>query len=306
MHIALKYLKIILNRSIIFYLLCSFLIWHWLDYHALVNNAIPQTMSRLTPPIDYFDDFISKQNNYDRFKLMDCIYYHKAVAKYFPFQKAESLGMMGFCYERLGQKQLAIDAYKQSIASNPDYFWPYYDLGVIFYNQNQYSKAAEYFQNAAEEDPVKTIVLLSRSKVYNDVRLSDGTGSYNVIQSIKEGQKQAMILMMESLNKLGLYDQLLAVAINGIKQGTDDEGIFYYYAAVAAYYQKYYPQSLRFLQISLQANANNPDAYLYMGMGLKMVGQEGPAQLFIQRASLMNKQGISTLKKYLNPQVRFF
>lgn len=306
MHTALKYLKVIFSRSVVFYLLCCLVIWHLLDYHALINNAIPQTMSRLTPPIDYFDEFVSKQDHYDRFKLMNCIYYHQAVVKYFPFQKAEALGMQGFCYERLGEESRAIDAYKQSIASNPDYFWPYYDLGVIFYNKGQYSKAAEYFQEAIEQNPVKTIVLLSRSKVYNDVKLSHDNGSYDVLESLREGQKQATILMLETLNKLGLYNQLLVVSINGIKQGTDAEGIFFYYAGLAAFNQKYYPQAMRFLQMSLQSNSNNPEALLYMGMCLKMAGQQDTAQLFIERASLMNKQGISTLKKYLNPQVRFF
>jgi len=306
MRVTLKYMKFVLSRSLVFYLLCLLLIWRMLNYHALLNNAIPQTMSRLTPPIDYFSEFVDTKGNYDRFKLMNCIYYHQAVIKYFPYQKSEAEGMLGFCYERQGQKQKAIEAYQKAIDFNHDYFWPYYNLGVIFYNEGKNSKALGYFQQAIEQSSFKTVYLLSKSKIYNDVKLSHNNGSYNVVQSLKQARLETLVLMMDLLNKMGSYNQLLAVAINGLKEGDNSDGIFYYYAGIAAYYQKYYPQSIRFLQLALQTNPNNPDAILYLGLCLKIAGQPQAAQLFIEKASLMNKQGISILKNYLHPDVQFF
>src|SRR5258708_6545940 len=108
-----------------------------------MTNAMLQTMSRLTPPIDYFFEFVDHQDHYDRFKLMDCVNYHKAVVRYFDFQRSEGYAMLGFCYERLGQESQAIVSYKQAIAFNPEYFWPYYNLGVIFYDQGRYSQAKD-------------------------------------------------------------------------------------------------------------------------------------------------------------------
>ncbi len=188
-------LKFILTRAVVLYLACFFLLWRMVDYHQLADNAINQTMSRLTPPMDYFAEFVDKESHYNRFKLMNCLNYHKAVAHFYPFQGAEAYGMLGFCNERLGQESQAITSLQKAIALNPDYFWPYYNLGVIFYRESQYSQAKDYLSQALEQDPVKTIVLLSRSKVYNDVNLSRQQGPTDYFEGLKEGRVEAYLLL---------------------------------------------------------------------------------------------------------------
>lgn len=189
-------------RIIFFYLICLLVMWRILDYQKLSENAVPQTLSRLTPPIDYFTEFVNKQDHYDPYKLMYCVNYHQAVAQFFTIQRAEAYGMLGFCYERLGQSSQAVNAYQKAIALNPDYFWPYFNLGIMAYKQSQYTQAANYFHQALGLEPIKTIVLLSRSKVYNDVRLSQEVGSYDYLQGLKEGQTEGYMLMMRSLYHL--------------------------------------------------------------------------------------------------------
>jgi tetratricopeptide (TPR) repeat protein len=265
-------MKFILTRIIVVYLVFLALIWCFLDYHQFRDNAVLQTMSRLTPPIDYFTEFVDKKDHFDRFKLMDCVYYHKAVASFFPYQKAEAYGMLGFCHERLGEENQAVAAYNQAIASDPDYFWPYYNLGVIYYRQAQYAKAGDYFSQALQQSPIKTIVFLSRSKVYNDIRLSKQQGVYDFILGLKQGRTSAYILLMDCLSKTGAYDQLLLAAISALKEGLDAQGIFYYYAGVAAH----------------------------------MEGKEDAARFFISKGAQLHQQDGSTIEQYLKPQVRFF
>ena len=92
----MKSLNLSLTRTIVFYLACFFIIWRILDYHQFMDNAVPQTMSRLTPPMDYFAEFVDKEDHYDRFKLMNCINYHKAVAHFFLFKKQKPMACWGF------------------------------------------------------------------------------------------------------------------------------------------------------------------------------------------------------------------
>ncbi len=214
MHQQLRKLPgLIFSRAVVFYLACFFLIWHFLDYQKLRDNAVLQTMSRLTPPMDYFAEFVNKDDHYDRFKLMNCINYHQEVIHYFVYQKAESYGMIGFCYDRLGRESQAIASYNQAIAINPDFFWSYYDLGVIYYRKGQYSQAADYFHQALLQDPVKTLVLLSKSKVYNDVNLSRLKGPTDYLENLKQGHTQTYLLMMDSaqlfMSKSGPTEQHL-------------------------------------------------------------------------------------------------
>jgi len=285
---------------------CSFIVWKLLDTHELMNNAVPTTLSRLTPPIDYFNEFVDRQDHYDHFKLMDCIYYHKAVAQFYPIQKSESYGMLGFCYERLGQQAQAVDSYKQAIAANPDYFWPYYDLGVIFYNQAKYAQAEDYFHQAIARDPVRTIVLLNRSKVYNDVKLSKQDGRYDFLAGFKQGRVTAYILLMDCLYKTGSYAQLWKAATNGIDEGVDTQGVFYYYAGLAAFNLKSFPNAIFFLQNAAQRDPTNADAYYYLGQCLRVAGKEDMAGMFLAKVAGLHHQGYTGIKKYLEARVSFF
>lgn len=299
------FLKLILTRTFVFYLACFILTGLVLDYHKLTENAVPQTMSRLTPPMDYFSEFVDKEGKYDRFKLMNCVNYHQAVADFFVFQKAEAYGMLGFCYDRSGQRSQAISSYRQAIALNPDYFWPYYDLGVIYYSQAQYAKAEEYFRQAIEQSPVKSLLLLSRSKVYNDVRLSKKDGEYDFLEGLKQGRAKAYILLMDSLSKTGAYDDLLKTALYGLKEGLDTQGIFYYYVGLAAFYQKSYNQAVEFFQMALQKDPDNADALMYMGMCLHIANKEEMAQDLMRKAALLHAEEGATAP-YLKARVRFF
>lgn len=265
-----KGLKFILTRTIVLYLACFFLIWRILDYQQIRDNAILQTMSRLTPPMDYFAEFVDKKDHYDTFKLMNCINYHQEVAHYFVYQKAEAFGMLGFCYERLGRQPQAVASYRKAIELNPDYFWPYYNLGVISYNQAKYSQAKDYFYQGLQLEPVRTIVLLSRSKVYNDVNLSRFQGPTDYFQGLKQGRTEAYILMMDSLYKTGAYIELLKTALEGLKADLGEQGISYYYAGVALFHQGSYQKAMEFFQLA------------------------------------KDQQGSLSVERYLKPRVRFF
>jgi tetratricopeptide (TPR) repeat protein len=300
----LVFLKLFLTRTFTFYLACFILMGLALDYHKLAQNAVPQTMSRLTPPMDYFSEFVDKDGGYDRFKLMNCVNYHKAVGDFFAFQRAEAYGMLGFCYDRLGRQSQAVSSYREAIALNPDYFWPYYDLGVIYYQQGQYARAEEYLRQAIDQNPIKSLVLLSRSKVYNDVRLSKQDGEYDFLEGLKQGHTKAYILLMDSLYRTGSYDELLKTALYGLKEGLDTQGIFYYYVGLAAFYQKSYKQAIEFLQTALQADPDNADALMYMGLCMHMANKEDMAQALMHKAAMLKEQ--EGTAPYLKARVRFF
>lgn len=277
-----------------------------MDHEKLIRNAIPQTMNLLTPPMDYFSEFVSREGHYNRFNLINCVNYHKAVAQFFAFQKAEAYGMLGFCYDRLGESAQAQAAYRQAISLNPEYFWPYYDLGVIHYSQAKYSQAEDYFTQALEHDPRKTLVLLSYSKVYNDVKASQQGGGYDYFNGIKQGRTGAFILLMDSLYKTGAFEPLFKVAVNGIKEEMDVQGIFYYYAGAGAFHLKSYQKAAEFLQIALQKDPRNSDALLYLGRCLQAADKPQMAQALFSKAAWLHEQGGQALEAYLKARVRFF
>jgi len=301
----MKFFKWIITRLIFTYLVCFLVTWHFLDYRKAKENAIGETMSRFVPGIAYFNDFVDRHDHFDEFKLHQCIAYHRRVVEYFSFQKSEAYQMMGFCYDRLGNLPRAIMSYQAAREANPVYFWPYYNLGIYAYKRKDYSQAVDFFQESLQTDIKMNMVLLLHSKVFTDVRLSDGS-SYNVVQGMLNARENSYIFLMESLFKLKKYDQLFKVALLGLKENSESQDIFYSYAGKAAFHQGSYEQALALLQLALQKNPQNTDALLYTGLCFQAAGKEPQAQnLFAMAKQIYQQQG-SALEKHLNSTIRFF
>jgi tetratricopeptide (TPR) repeat protein len=48
----------------------------------------------------------------------------------------------------LKREEEAIDAYQQAIKLDPDYSWPYQNLGAIYEARDDYEEALVYYQRA--------------------------------------------------------------------------------------------------------------------------------------------------------------
>ena len=213
----LELLRRLKTRVVIVYIVCFILILPFFVYSKFKSNAVEQTMSRLVPRTHYFKEFIYPKDHFDEYNLRLCINYHKRVAEFFPFQKAEAYGMLGFCYERLGNTDQSINYYQRSLEVVPYYFWPNYNLGIIYFKKGQYEKAFTNFKEALGKDLKTNMMLLSRSKVYNDVRVSD-PGDYNFLTGLIQARQTTYIYLMQSLLKLGRYQDLYQSALLGLNE----------------------------------------------------------------------------------------
>jgi tetratricopeptide (TPR) repeat protein len=264
-------------------------------------------MSRLNIAINYYEDFAPDKKPYNEFKLHQCIYYHQKVADFYHFERLSAYAMMGFCYDLLGEEEKAVKAYQASLKANPNGFWPAYNLGLGAYKKKEYQKAVEYFQQAIDKDSKVNLYILARSKVYMDIKLSDPKHRKDdFLELLKQGRVQAYIYLMDSLAQLKDYTMLFSVAMLGLRENSEDHGIFYYYAGWALFYQQQLDKAIELLQVAVAKNPNNADAFLYLSMCMKIVGTEELAKaLFDQAKQIEEKEG-SLIKRRLNSGTRFF
>lgn len=301
------YIQFILSRPLFFYLICIIGISFMIKFPLFRKNSVDQTMNRLTPPIDYFKEFVDPHKHFDEFKLHQCVDYHQKVVEFYDFERSGAYAMMGFCEGLLGETNKATTAFKSSTDINPNNFWPYYDIGILNYQKGNYAEAIKYFQIALTKEIKLNVLVLFSSKVYADVRLSDPRGAeYNFLEALKEGRLNAYIFLMESLAKRQQYEQLFEVALLGLKEKAGHEDVFYYYAGRSAFYQQAYNKAIDLLQIAVQKNPQNTDALLYLAMCLRMAGKEDAAQKLFETAKEIYQQEGSFIEKALNSPIRFF
>ena len=302
-----KIFKHIFARPFFIYLACIFLAVSLGDFSKLKINAIAQTMSRLNVAINYYEDFSSNSKSYDQFKLHQCVYYHQRVASFYSFERIGAYAMIGFCYDLLGEEDKAVKAYQDSLKANPNGFWPTFNLGLGAYKKKDYPRAIQYFQQAIDKDPKINLIILSRSKVYIDVKLSDPKHiRFDFSESIKEGHILAYMYLMESLVQIKDFTMLFNVAMLGLQEKIENPGIFYYYAGKSLFFQKQIDKAIELLQVAVLKDPNNEDAFLYLSMCMKTIGSDDLAKVFFDKAKQIEAKEGSFIQKKLDARARFF
>jgi uncharacterized protein HemY len=302
-----KYFQILLTRPIVFYTTCILAVCLVLNYPLFRKNSVDQTMNRLTPPINYYKEFVEPKDHFNEYKLRQCVYYHQKVIDLYNFERHGAYTMLGYCDALLGDNKKAAKAFQSSVDINPNNFWPYYDLGILSYRQGDYKKAVNYFQIALSKDPKLNVYVLFTSKIYADVRLSDSEHSkYNFLDGLREGRLAAYVFLLESLSKVGDFEKMFEIAMLGLKEKLGNEDILYFYAGKGAFHQKYYDKALELFQLSINSNAKNSDAYYYLALCMRLAGKEELAKQFFDTAKEIYQYNGSLREQQLNSKVRYF
>ena len=295
-----------LNRSWVLYAALVLFIWMSPTHVQLVANAKAESLSRLTPPMDYFAEFVNKKEGFDRKKTEDCIYYHRRVIDIIPTQRAEAYTMLGFCYERAGENAKAIDAYLRSLKFNPSYFWSDYNIGALYYNQKNYEKARFYLERATAQDPVRASLIPLMSKVYRDVMAGPAAKGFDIGESLAQGYQRAFILLVLCSQQLRDYPFMLATALHASGRGRGGDQVFFYYAAVAAYEMGSFDKAVALLQKFLGVSPNSTEGMHYLALSLRAMGQEEAAKGVLAKADRLLAQYGPSLPDLSHAPVQFF
>ncbi len=194
-----KVVMTIVSRVLVLYLAMIAGFFFLTDYKTVVRSAQLQTLSRLTPSFDYYEEFFRDPSRSHVKSLQECLYYHKTVADLVPAAAPEAWAVAGFCAYELGRRQEAESLIQKSIAQNPIFFWNHYNLGIIALNQGDYEQAGKAFVQAAHLDPKYTLYLLARSKVYSDIHRSFKDAGYDPQRSLMLGYERAMGFLQVSM-----------------------------------------------------------------------------------------------------------
>jgi tetratricopeptide (TPR) repeat protein len=193
--VMMNILKNIISRVFVVYLIVAAGFFFCTQYKTVIRSAELQTLSRLTPSFNYYTEIFDKRDNSSLARLEECAYYHERVVDLVPSAAGEALGVAAFCRYEEGQPQKARDLLQKAIAKSPVFFWNSYNLGIMSLNSGDYEHAAEAFAEALKLDPKYTLLILARSKVYNDIRRSFGGIPYNIEANLAEGYRRTNILL---------------------------------------------------------------------------------------------------------------
>ncbi|HWE87199.1 MAG TPA: tetratricopeptide repeat protein [Terracidiphilus sp.] len=94
--------------------------------------------------------------------------------------------------EEAGEKQRAIDLYREIVADDPTYAAAYINLGTIYFHLHQYDRAEELYRRAAEEDPSYVLAFFDLGNVLDELnRLEESIAAYRQAVTMAPGYADA-------------------------------------------------------------------------------------------------------------------
>ncbi len=163
----------------------------------ILNHIMPRSF-------DYLVETFYKKKAFDLRRLKSYLYYYQKVAEYMP-ERADAIGMTGFCFYQLGETDRAIVAYKRALEINPHFFWFYYNLGVIYLKKGRYQEAREAFNKAKDIQPERVLFFIKNSRrIYLPL----------VAKGMKDIQKELTNQLKEDYRKCYIFTQLIDRDLN--------------------------------------------------------------------------------------------
>jgi len=294
------------KRGIILYVVIALLTYFFIDTSEAIHMARLKTLNRLRPSDGYISQLVDQQEVVDKEKLKNYIYYYKKITEYVE-NSADAYGMLGFCNYKLGNKKRAKAYFHKAVTINPNFFWYHYNLGLIYFREDEYEHAIGSLRNAINTPTEITMGYLHTSRVYLPIIMgSDVQFGNELLKRIYADHTNSFILLIQIHHKQKDYKEILAVANFAIKLGLDKNGDFAYYAGLAALEEKEFGAALLYFQQAISHNKYHTDAYMQVANVLQKLGKGEAAVPFIQRAVILKTTKGSVLPKMEQFELKIF
>jgi tetratricopeptide (TPR) repeat protein len=145
------------------------------------------------------------------------LYYGK-VAEMYPDNDAGHY-LLGYCEYYSGDIDMAREQFEKTIKLDPSFFWSYYNLGVIYFQQGNFFKSADILSKAFTFKKEITLNVLRQETFYGQIWSYIADPPQILGKDLDEGQEDAAFLLAAYLVKAGRFDQALQI-IRPIGQGT--------------------------------------------------------------------------------------
>ncbi|MBL8012990.1 MAG: tetratricopeptide repeat protein [Candidatus Omnitrophica bacterium] len=178
-------------RDFLFTRIVLFLVISLLFFYLAVNRHVLKlkTLNYYMPDIEDLRMFTKKPSEMDREQLKKILVYYKNTCHFTANDPEEpapcSIAAYGYYY--LGNTRQALNYYQRALKGNQYFFWTYFNMGAIYYNEGNYEQAAQEFKHALELTPEKSLMFLFLTKTYKDLAFTLRLAKEEYIVGLKNG-----------------------------------------------------------------------------------------------------------------------
>lgn len=165
------------------------------------KKAMMITINHFRPDLGLWKEFLDKGTVPDKVFLRDSLRYYQAISDYAP-QMSEAYHLSGVCHYLLGEKEAAIANQQKAVSLEPYFFWAWYDLGLMYYREDQFAQSAKAFRGALNAPPVVTSKSLRSSRIFVEIIRSVNDPEILNPQRTLAGYRDAARMLEASVKRL--------------------------------------------------------------------------------------------------------
>lgn len=162
------FLTDLLKRGWALYMIVIVLLVSLGKYKDSFNVIYILAVDHLAPNYDYATT-VGFNNSPSKAALETGIFYYKRCTETFPGEKGQIYHMLGYYQYLNGEKNEALRTINRSIELVPVFFWSRYNRAVYYFNEKNYLKAADEFNEAVSLDMRLSVMVILNSKTYLQV-----------------------------------------------------------------------------------------------------------------------------------------
>lgn len=275
-------------RAVSVYLIFILLTLTFFDYKKVFTHARSASLGRLSFSFEYLIDCIKKNQKLDQKILGYYQHYFEKLIDIMP-NTADTYGVLGFVYYRLGEQQKAIWAYQKAIERYPKYFTFLHNLGLLYFKGGDFPKAIESFTKALQVTVSESLFLAMSSQIYNSYFISLDSKDLNseIKTKFSATYRQNYLMLVLSYFRMKDFKAMFYYANEAIELGFQPQSDFYFYAGIASYQLKEYERAVYLFQECTKMDSDYTDAFYYLGLSLKALGKEELAVKTIRKSVVL-------------------
>lgn len=227
--------RFIFSRTLVFYLAIVAISFYLVRYEMISVGLKARLLNELMP--SSFSPLVSleAEQRIDTQLFQRYYLFYQTLASADP-ARAESWGMLGFIASFTGDLDQATKYYQKAIELKPDYFWFYYNQGVVHVRNRNDGAAIMVLEKAVRLAPGTALDLIRSSKIVYWPIMKDAkmTGD-DLTERLRIGYRNVYLLLIGLYEKSGNYAKMLEYAGYALASNVKSQDLFYYYAGLSSW-----------------------------------------------------------------------
>jgi tetratricopeptide (TPR) repeat protein len=239
----------------------------WLAELVLARGPLQSLASAGGQPLEGGDGEADLQDIWEAIKAKAYAKALRLLNELSPLQKSspQYWFAVGFVQAELGNHELAVDAYKASIALDPSVARTHYNLGLCLLNLSRFADLAEAFRTAISIKPdFADGYYYSGLAYFNLGQYSSAIGSFNAVIALEPNRVGAHTLLGQSYGQVKRYKDAVD-AFQGALKLAPDSASNYYWLGLAQKDNRTFEDAVESLEKAVEISPRFAHAHYCLG-----------------------------------------